>query len=501
LKRPATAKPHRIGKRRRPAKRGRPAKPDSKKKRHGDVITSLRRYYRPELARWMTPHQRRVIEQLIGCRSGRYGSRSHYCQPCEHGQITLNSCGNRHCTRCGDGRRSAWRDRMAEIALPVSYLHDVFTTPHELNAVHDLSQANANAMIQLIFDSVIATIKKIFRKKFGIGMAAMVMTLHSWGQRMLRHVHVHVVLIAGGISIDGKKWIQLELDENALKQLKRELATEYRRTYLRRLRGRIKKGKIRMSGDGSLEAADALIAKLKRKHWMVDLQASPKQWEGGSEGIINYLSSYVSGAAISDFRIEEDDGEYVTIRYKDYRQDSKPCTERMRGEEFVRRFVMHFLPPHCKRIRCAGFYAPQGRAEKLERARELIAELHGGELPAVNCQAIECTDDDQQAEARRELFIGEGKERKTFPATCCRCHRYMEPHGNIDGETTLRILPYLVAVMQWLSGKLPSPPQHRPPAVPCHLVLLIDREQRGQARRKKAEKRTTKSIRGSPQAA
>ena len=146
---------------------------------------------------------------------------------------------------------------------------------------------------------------------------------------------------------------------------------------------------------------------------MVDQQASPTQWEGGSEGIINYLSSYVSGAAISDWRIEEDDGGYVTISYKDYRQDSKPCTERMRGDEFVRRFVMHFLPPHSKRIRYAGFYAPQGRAEKLERARELIAELHGGELPAVNCQAIECTDDDEQAEERgRGLFIGEGKERQ-----------------------------------------------------------------------------------------
>jgi hypothetical protein len=256
-----------------------------------------------------------------------------------------------------------------------------------------------------------------------------------------------------------------------------------------------------MSGDGSLEAADALIAKLKRKHWMVDQQASPKQWEGGSEGIINYLSSYVSGAAISDFRIKEDDGQYVTISYKDYRRNCQVFTERMTGDEFVRRFVMHFLPPHCRRIRCAGFYAPQGRAVKLEEACRLIAEFHGGELPAVNCKASQSSDDEQQAEARRTLFIGEGKERKTFPATCCRCHRYMEPHGNIDGETTLRILPYLLCVMQWLVGKLPAPPQHRPLGVPCHLELLIDREQRGQARRHKAEKHETESIRGSPQAA
>lgn len=480
-------------------KRPAAAKRAAKKKRHGDVIASLRRYYRPELAQQMTARQRRVAQQLIGCRSGRYGSRSHYCQQCGHGQITLNSCGNRHCTRCGDGRRSGWQERMAEIALPVSYLHLVFTTPHELNAVHDLSEDNASAMIQLIFDSGIATTKKMFEKKFGIGTVAMVMTLHSWGQRMLRHVHVHVVLIAGGISIDGQRWIQLDLDPEELETLKGELATEYRRTYLRRLRGRIKSGKIRMCGDGSPEATDELITRLKRKRWMVDLQASPKHWEGGSEGIINYLSSYVSGAAISDFRIVEDDGGHVTISYKDYRRDRERRTEKMTGDEFVRRFVMHFLPLHRKRIRYAGLYAPQGRAEKLERARQLIAELHDGELPSVSRKSSESSvADDDQAEARRELFLGEGKERKTFPATCCRCHRYMEPRASIDGETTLRILPYLMAVMRWLAGKLPSPPKERPQGVPVHLLLLVDRERRAEASRKKAEKNTAEPIRGSP---
>jgi hypothetical protein len=187
-------------------------RPAVKQKKHGDVIRSLRRYYRPELACRMTAHQRRVIGQLIGCRSGRYGSRTHHCQRCDHGQITLNSCGNRHCTRCGDGRRSAWQDRMATIALPVSYLHDVFTTPHELNDVHDAHEANSRAMIQLLFDSAVATITKIFRKRFGIRTVAMVMTLHSWGQRMLRHVHVHIVLIAGGISVDGQRWISMPRD-------------------------------------------------------------------------------------------------------------------------------------------------------------------------------------------------------------------------------------------------------------------------------------------------
>jgi hypothetical protein len=471
-----------------------------KQKKHGDVIATLRRHYREELACRLTARQRRVIEQLIGCRSGRYGSRSHYCKPCDRGQITLNSCGNRHCTRCGDGRRSGWQDRMAEIALPVPYLHLVPTTPHELNDVHDLHEANANAMIRLIFDSAIASTKTIFEKRFGIGTVAMVMTLHSWGQRMLRHVHVHIVLIAGGISVDGQRWIALDLDAEGLKGLKKELSAEYRRTYLRRFRGRIKQGKIQMSGEGSPEAAGALIAKLKRKHWMVDLRASPKRWEGGSEGIVNYLSSYVSGAAISDVRIQDDDGRYVTIAYKDYRRKRKRCIERMPGDEFVRRFAMHFLPLHCKRIRYAGLYVPQGREANLATARRLIAELHGGELPATGGKVkAPSTKDDGQAKARRDLFVGEaGKDRRTFPATCCRCKRYMEHSASIDGETTLRILPYLVAVMHWLSGKLTSPPRTRPPGVPFHLVLMIDRERRAEAKRKPAPAHSPCTTRGSP---
>ncbi|MGB5335753.1 MAG: transposase [Woeseiaceae bacterium] len=472
----------------------------AKTKPRGDVITTLRRYYHPHLFPQMTPHQRHVMQQLLGCRSGRYGSRAHYCPDCRHGQITLNSCGNRHCTRCGDGRRSAWRDRMAAIALSVPYLHNVYTTPHEFNAIHTLSEANVRAMVQLIFDSSIATIKKVLkREKYGIGTPAMIMTLHSWGQRMLCHVHVHTVLVAGGISVDGKRWIQLDLDEQALAELKRELAAEYRRTYLRRLRGRIRSGKIQMSGDGSLQAADALIAKVKQKDWMVDLQASPQQWEGGPEGIINYLASYVSGAAISDVRIVEDDGRYVTIAYKDYRQDKRKCTERMRGEEFVRRFVMHFLPPYCRRIRYGGFYSPQERREKLDRVLELITEFHGGTLPTIQkAEEVSAVDDRPRAEGREELFLGSGNERKTFPATCRFCKQYMDPMALLDAQTTLRILPYLVAVMQWLSGQLAAPPKEPPRGVPYVVLFLIQREHRCLARRQAAIETNRQDTRGSP---
>lgn len=198
-------------------------------------------------------------------------------------------------------------------------------------------------------------------------------------------------------------------------------------------------------------------------------------------------------------RIIEDDGRYVTIAYKDYRQDKKKCTERMRGEEFVRRFVMHFLPPHCRRIRYAGFCASQGRSEKLARALALIAECYGGTLPPVGpAQEVSATEDRPRAEGRDELFLGAGNERKTFPATCRYCKQYMEPLALLDTTTTMRILPYLVAVMQWLAGQLTEPPKEPPRFVPYVLVLLIRREHHCQARRAELALTSHHDTRGSP---
>jgi len=272
-------------------------------------------------------------------------------------------------------------------------------------------------MIRLLFDCVSDTLSNVLGRH-GIAKAGAVMTLHTWGQRMKRHVHVHVVLTAGGLSEDGEQWVPLQLegkgleDLQALENLKRELSTEYRTMYLRRLSRRVKSGKIRMPGvtDGSDPgpAVKELSGKLRRKRWIIDMQASPDRWKG-STGIVNYLASYVAGTAISDRRLVKDDGQKVTIKVKDYRTGVR-TTETMFGEELLKRFASHILPLHCKRIRYLGLFAPQRRKERLEHCQRLIAQWRG--IPKQ--EAPEAVEEEQapldQEQIRKALFIGEGNE-------------------------------------------------------------------------------------------
>ncbi|MEX1223951.1 MAG: transposase zinc-binding domain-containing protein, partial [Pirellulales bacterium] len=261
------------------------------------VVNVLRRHLAESLSTLST-RQRRVLQQLHSCRRGGYGSRLHGCDRCDHGHVTLNSCGNRHCPCCGDGRRDGWRERMAEIALDAPYVHVVFTTPHELNDVHDLpgsralpvsktqtlsdqlggrpikTTSNDSEMIRLLFDSAIAALKKACKER-GIEDVGAVMTLHTWGQRMKRHVHLHVVLIAGGVS--GAAWVPLPIDDASLLSLRDSLARVYRNAYTDRFRRRVKTGRIRMPGvkltdeAGQQQATTTLAGKLAKKSWIVDM--------------------------------------------------------------------------------------------------------------------------------------------------------------------------------------------------------------------------------------
>ncbi|MEX1027921.1 MAG: transposase [Candidatus Paceibacterota bacterium] len=164
-------------------------------------------------------------------------------------------------------------------------------------------------------------------------------------------------------------------------------------------------------------------------------------------GVDNYLASYVAGTAISDRRLVKDDGQKVTIKLKDYRTKRR-TTETMIGEELLKRFASHILPLHCKRIRYLGLFAPQRRRDRLDDCRRLIAQWRG--VPEK--EELEVDEEEQgpldQEQIRKELFIGEGNERRTFPATCRFCKGCMTPVDRIDGEKTMRLLPYLIVVMR-----------------------------------------------------
>ena len=170
----------------------------------------------------------------------------------------------------------------------------------------------------------------------------------------------------------------------------------------------------------------------------------------------------------------------------------------MLGKKLVVRFASHILPLHCKRIRYSGLFAPQGRNERLDHCRRLlpvlratededVSEAAGDQEVIQEQEGVPADAAEEKEQARRDLFLGEGNHRRTFPATCRHCKGYMESLFQIDGSMTMRILPWLLHVMQWLAGDLPTPPKHRPKGVPLALLEFVEDELRAEQTRKAAE--------------
>jgi hypothetical protein len=174
----------------------------------------------------------------------------------------------------------------------------------------------------------------------------------------------------------------------------------------------------------------------------------------------------------------------VTIKVKDYRTGVR-TTETMFGEELLKRFASHILPLHCKRIRYLGLFAPQGRKDRLEHGRRLIAQWRGVPEQEEPEAVVEEQGPLDQEQIRKALFIGDGNERRTFPATCRFCKGYMTPVDKIDGKQTMQLLGYLIVVMRWLAGKTAGPPEKQPWLLPDHFREFVAAELLAEERRQK----------------
>ncbi len=252
-----------------------------------------------------------------------------------------------------------WRDRLVEWSLDCDYLHVVFTLPHELN---ELIRGSPKTMHKLQFRCVTEVLTRIAKEEYGCRVG-MVQVLHTWGQRLGLHVHIHIVMTAGGVSLDESEWLPISADDAAMQR--EVLAAKFRMTYLRRLKTLIKKGKV------ACEDPDRLFEKISNKDWIVNCEGAPPHCLGG-EAVINYLGAYVIGGPIGDGRVIADDGKMVTIRFKNY-ATGKIEYETMPGVEFARRYAQHILPRNLTRVRYTGLFQAGGRAARLELCQKLIA--------------------------------------------------------------------------------------------------------------------------------
>ena len=313
--------------------------------------------------------QRRVMTAIEVCRTAALGGHVERCEDCAHTRIAYNSCRNRHCPKCQWPAAAAWLAAREAELLPVPYFHIVFTLPAAIGAIAYQNKPNVYGRLFAAAAETLTTIAAD-RKHLGadIGVTAV---LHSWGQNLQHHPHVHCIVPGGGISPDGKRWIACRpgffLPVRVLSRL-------FRRLFLQGLEAMHAAGELQFFTDlATLKDADefrAYLAPLRTTEWVVYAKkpfAGPKQ-------VLAYLARYTHRVAIANSRLLDLDQTHVSFRWKDYRESGchKSKVMRLDVSEFMRRFLLHVLPNGFHRIRHYGLFANTHRADKLALSRSLL---------------------------------------------------------------------------------------------------------------------------------
>jgi len=339
-----------------------------------DVIRSHGEAFIGKYGKHLSDVQKKTLRVLGLCRTAALGGHVETCVDCGEERIAYNSCRNRHCPKCQSLSRARWLERESAYLLPVEYHHVVFTLPAELA---ELSLANAKAMYNLLMQSAWATLRDVSANPKRLGaQVGVLMVLHTWGQNLHHHPHVHCVVTGGGLSCNERgevdespRWVSCKA---GFFLPVRVLSRVYRGKYLEGLRALQASGKLTLPE--TLQDAQAFAAWLRplyEKEWVV--YAKPPF--GGPEQVLKYLARYTHRVAISNSRIVKLEDGAVTFRYKDYADSRKEKYLTLPAEEFLRRFVQHVLPKGFTKIRHYGLLASRQRKKRLALSRELLDAL------------------------------------------------------------------------------------------------------------------------------
>jgi Putative transposase/Transposase zinc-binding domain len=335
------------------------------------------------LERWpQCPHVRQTLRDLALCRTPALGGHVTECDHCGEVRYHYHSCGNRSCPQCGGTKRAAWLARCEADLLPVPYFHVVFTLPHELSA---LALGNRELMYGLLFDSAKETLLEIAADPKHLGARiGVLMVLHTWGQNLEHHPHVHCVVPGGGLAVpdqatlntpsipaaEAPHWVSCR--PNWFLSVK-VLSPVFRGKYLAALRAAYQAGQLQFAGSTSPLATPAawgtLIRVLYQKDWVV----YAKEPFGGPEQVLKYLTGYTHRVALSNRRLVKIEDDRVTFTWKDYADGCRRKEMTLDAVEFVRRFAMHIVPKGLVRIRRYGLLAHRDRGKRLMLCRSLLA--------------------------------------------------------------------------------------------------------------------------------
>jgi hypothetical protein len=331
-----------------------------------DIFRSYAKAYQATYA--MSPAQQAVMRDIMQCRTAQLGGHLEACQSCGLTRPVYNSCRNRHCSKCQALDQAKWRATQQALLLPIPYFHIVFTLPHELTA---LLHANRRFLYGCLFQTAMDTLKQFARDpKHLAAELGVTAILHTWGQTLAEHVHLHCIVTGGGLSPDGERWISSKTHRFLFPV--RALGKMFRGKFLAQLTKAHDNDQLCSTPQSAslhnpLEW-QRLLCRLRSKKWVV--YAKPPV--AGPEQVLNYLARYTHRIAISNERILEVKDGMVSFRYKDYNHANAIKVMTLPALEFIRRVLLHVLPPGFMRVRHYGLLANRQRADKLQRCRELL---------------------------------------------------------------------------------------------------------------------------------
>jgi hypothetical protein len=335
-----------------------------------DIADIFRKHWREYQRRYgLSDHQARVIRHITECRTAALGGYRTQCDNCGKLQIAYCSCRDRHCPKCGAWERAQWLAAQEQLLLPTHYFHVVFTTDHAINVL--VAAGNDRVIYDLLFQAATETLKAYGQRELG-GELGITAVLHTWGQQLPRHIHLHTLVTGGalGQTESGRpRW--RASSPNYLFDIV-AVAETFRDKFCDGLLALYRAGQLVLRGAAADVDVPALVAEMRAKKWEVYARpARDQETDGGAEKVLDYFGRYVNRVAIANYRIVDIKGRQVSFRYYDNPDGGKEKVLTLDAVEFIRRFLQHVLPKGYMRIRHYGLHHNHKRAV-LAQARRLL---------------------------------------------------------------------------------------------------------------------------------
>ncbi len=330
----------------------------------------------------LSSRQKKVIQDIAQCRTSALGGHIDCCDKCGHLRISYNSCRNSYCPKCQSMAREEWVEKRRAELLPVKYFHFVFTLPSEL---HDIIRYNERLLYGQLFKVAWQSVQELVKDRKYLGVkSGTIAVLHTWGQNLHYHPHIHCLVPAGGLTANGK-WKKAR--KNYLVPVK-ALSVLFRAKYICYLRQAHKQGRLGLKGLCArwrpYRSMNKLLNSLYHKDWVV----YAKEPFAGPEKLIGYLGRYVKRIAISNDRIVniDVDQKQVAFRWRDYADENRSKVMRLSFEEFIRRYLQHILPSRFSKVRYYGLLANRDKTKRLARCLKALGRPTKPKVIEINWQ-------------------------------------------------------------------------------------------------------------------